>query len=305
MIALLLAVALAQGAAPDTTVRVLVVVSPDTVTVGDPISVTARVWAPRGTIAEFPAVVATGDAVEALDPRVTAVRSGGRETVSEATYRLVAWKIGTFALPLGDAVITRNGTAMKIALETRVIVVRSLLPADSAKRVPRPPRAMWESARPWWERFVPWIGALVAALLAWLVWRRRQRRRRRERELAVRDPLVDAEAAFDRLDRHGFASGGEPGRHVALAAETVRDYLAARYDDAPTSLTSTEVVALLRVRRGVPGDRLGALLHDADLVKFARRAYAPSDAIAFAVRARALVRDIHAESRPPARERAA
>lgn len=305
MIALLLAAVLAQGAPRDTSIRVLVTVQPDTATVGDPITVTARIWAPIGTVTEFPAVVGAGDAIEALDPRVTAVRNTGRELVSEATYRLVGWKIGSFPLPLGEAVVTRDGTGLKIVLDTRYVVVRSTLPADSAKRVPRPARAMWEFATPWWEGLAPWIAGLIFVLLAWLVWRRRQRRRRREREHAAPDPLAAAEAAFDRLDRHGFAAGGEPGRHVALAAETLRDYLAAMYDDAPTSFTSSEVVALLRVRRGVPGDRLGALLHDADLVKFARRACTADDAVAFAGHARALVRAIDADSRPAARERAA
>ena len=305
MIALLLAATLAQAAVRDTTVRVLVLVQPETTTVGDPVVVTARIWAPVGAVVEFPAVVAAGDAVAALDPRVGAVHAGARETMTEATYRLVGWKIGTFALPLGDAVVTRGGAAMKVELRARSVVIRSVLPADTAKRVPRPARAMWEFVAPWWQALVPWLGAIAAALLAWIVWRRRQRHRRRDRTLAVRDPLADAEAAFDRLDGHGFAAGGEPGRHVALAAETVRDYLAARYTDAPTALTSTEVVALLRVRRGVPGDRLGALLQDADLVKFARRAFTPADATAFAAHARTLVREIHADSRPPVGERAA
>ena len=70
-----------------------------------------------------------------------------------------------------------------------------------------------------------------------------------------------------RIDGLGLLEVGERSRYVALVVEVLRDYLAARFAEAPLSLTSVEVVHALRAQPTVPLERLALLLSEADLVK--------------------------------------
>jgi hypothetical protein len=110
-----------------------------------------------------------------------------------------------------------------------------------------------------------------------------------------------AEREFTRVERMGLLEAGERGRFVALMVEVMRDYLALRLPGAAPSLTSTELVRYLRSRSDLPVQRLGAILSEADLVKFARRAVTAERAREIGQEARAIVRGVEQVS---ARERA-
>ena len=243
--------------------------------------------APRGATIEFPVAVGTGDAVEALDPRLVQLRSGGNETVAEATWRVVGWRPGSQALPLGEAVVTLGASRWRVPLETRLVVVRSVLPADTAKRIPRPARGAIMLVTPWWERWWP-----VAIVLLLLVFARRAWTRRRVPQALA--PEVEAARSLDRLDALALAGAGEPAREVALAAEIVRASLMARWPDAGTGLTTAEVGEVAHRHIGPLADDVLALLAAADLVKFARRPVTAADAGVFTARARRVLGELGA-----------
>jgi hypothetical protein len=255
-----------------------VTVTPDTVTVGDPFVVQVRVAAPAGATVEFPAGPDSAGPVALLDPRrdeAARGRDGGVDVT--ATYRVAAWDVGPLPLGLGDAVVRAGGAERRVPLGAARVVVRSVLPADSAQRVPKPVRPPVPDAGLWWLPLALLALAALAliALLAWLARRWWLARRR-----AVPGDLAyaSAVAAFDRLHRLRLVEAGEGGRHVALASDIVRDYLAARVPAADRSLTSGELAAALAGSADVPGDRLAALLAAADLVKFAGVGLRPDDA---------------------------
>jgi hypothetical protein len=79
---------------------------------------------------------------------------------------------------------------------------------------------------------------------------------------------------------------------VALVVEVLRDYLARRVPEAALSLTTTEVLDVVRQVREVPSNRLGQVLSEADLVKFARRPVTAERARELAREARSIVRDV-------------
>ena len=81
--------------------------------------------------------------------------------------------------------------------------------------------------------------------------------------------------------------------------EVVRDYLAARYREAPLSHTSVELLRVLHGQRAVAHERLSRLLTDADLIKFARRPVSGERARELGREARAIVAEEHAASIPP------
>src|SRR6185437_7539774 len=128
-----------------------ITVAPDSVRIGDPFRVTVGIRAPRGATIEFPRATDSTSAVQSLDPVV--VRTAADTTAVEqyADYRVAAWDIGVQRIRLADAIVRYNGADRRVPLSGDSIVVRSLLPKDTAQRVPKPPRALFElNAVPWW-----------------------------------------------------------------------------------------------------------------------------------------------------------
>ena len=277
-------------------VQVGVVVDPDTVAVGRPFVVAVRVRAPLGATVEFPAGPDSTQTVQALDP--PAVGSGADSSAVDrvARYRVAAWDTGEQPVVLGPVRVTVDGTPREYAIAPRNVVVQSVLPADTAQRVPKEARAPFEFPGLWW---LPWLlGALVAALVGVLLWWWWRRNRRRPVPVRLADPYAQAEARFARVDALRLVEAGERGRHVALTLEVVRDFLAQRYPPASPSLTSRELLAAMAGERTLPLDRLAGLLHEGDLVKFARRPVTEERARAFGQESRALVRTVQDLSRP-------
>jgi hypothetical protein len=273
-------------------------VEPDTVTVGDPFRLTVRIHAPRGASVAFPAGPDSGAAVEALDPRQE--RQGPDSTALDVTgtWRLAAWDTGDQLLRIKDIVVTMDGRERRIPLSTLRVHVKSVLPADTAQRIPKPQRAIFEFGIPWWY----WLLAALAVIgiigLLWWWWHRRQKRRKGE----VDDPFADAEAEFDRVERLGLVEAGERGRYVALMVEVLRTYLARRIPGAHPALTTNELLIAVRDNRAVPVNRLALVLADADLVKFARRATTAERARELGAEAHGIVAAIHAAELKAAEE---
>lgn len=273
-------------------VRAGVSVSADTVTVGTPFLVQVRVRAPAGAAVEFPPGPDTSGVVQPLDP--PQLMAGPDSSVVDRTvrYRLAAWDVGLQEVELGRVVVRSGASARELAVGPVAIFVASVLPADSAERVPRPARPPISFPRAWW---IPWLIALVAAaivglLIWWYVRRRRGRPTSGEQPL---DALVEAERRFRQVDSLGLPEAGESGLHVALTQEILREYLARRIPEASESLTSRELLHVTTAHRELPVDRLEQLLGEGDLVKFAARPVSPARARELGRESEALVRKIH------------
>ena len=310
MLVLLPLLALLQAAAqPPSAPQVAVSVRPDTVTVGDPITVMIRIRAPRGSVIQFPTGPDSGATVELLDRPVVSAFGGDSaadpNVVDQvARYRMAAWNVGAQRIELGAATVQTPGGVVQVPIEPRDIFVRTVLPADTAQHVPKPARELFAPRVAWWW---PWLPILLAALvvggLLWWWWRRRQRRA--QAQLVV-DPYELAEREFARIEALGLLEAGERGRFVALMVEVMRDYLASRVASAHPSLTSTELLDVMRSASGVPVERLTPVLHETDLIKFAKRPVSAERAREIAREARAIVKDLgQAPVAPPAEQEAA
>lgn len=261
-------------------------VSADTVTVGDVFRLSVRVRAPEGATINFPSGPDSTAKVQAVDS-LAIVRGNVPGFVEETgTWRLAAWDVGQQPIQMGDLVVQLpGGGEWRRPLSAAAVFVRSVLPEDSTKRVPKPARALFEApAPPLW----PWylLAVAIAALVAWWLWRRRRRG-------ALGDPGEDAfaraEREFARVESLRLVAAGEPGRHAALMVEVLRDYLARRFGPFPLALTSTELLAATSHEPLVPRDRLAPLLAEVDLVKFARRPVTGERATQLGGEARAIV----------------
>lgn len=277
-----------------------VVVRPESVTVGSPFEVVVRVRAPKDAVIEFPETPDSGGAVEAVDP--VQVTSSPDTTFTERTavYRATAWDVGSQPIHFQDVVVREPIGIRRLRLSDIAVTVTSVLPADSAERVPKPVRDIFAFGPPWWIWLL--LALALAALLAlarWL-WLRHRRRARPPIE-----PFTDAEREFGRIAALGLVSAGEKGLHVALMAEVLRAYLARVVPGARTALTTSELVAVLRGRSAVPLTRLAALLNSCDAAKFAGRALDAERALQLGREAQAIVAAIHAQLTTAPTEQAA
>ena len=301
LVAALVAVA-GSAAAQQIPVKAGVTAAPDSVRIGDPFRVTVGIRAPRGATIQFPRAMDSAAAVQSLDPVVVRTSADTTATEQYADYRVAAWDVGSQPIRLAEILVRVNGVERRVAVSGGVFV-RTVLPADSAQRIPKPPRALFEfSAFPWW------LWALIAAAIiaiGLLLWWWIRRRRRRPKPLIVVDPFAHAETEFQRIEALGLIDAGERGRYVTLMVEVLRDYLAARYHQASLALTSTELHRAVRELPTVPQDRLMRLLTDADLIKFARRPVSSERAREIGREARAIVLKEHEASQPQPREAAA
>lgn len=286
-------VVLAQGAIA---LKEGVTITPDTVRIGDPFTVTIGIRAPRGATIEFPRSTDSSSAIQSLDPVQVRISPDQSAVEQFASYRVAAWDVGTQRVRLDDAIVRLNGVARRVSLSGDSVFIKSVLPADTAQRVPKPPRALFElGVFPWWLWLL--IAAAIIALIL-LVWWWMRRRRRLSSPVIV-DPFARAESEFQRIEGLGLLEAGERGRYVTLTTEVLRDYLAARYSDAGLWLTSTELTHTTRTFPFVPQDRLTRVLTDVDFIKFARRPVSTDRARELGREARGIVAHEHAASQPP------
>jgi hypothetical protein len=246
----------------DTAGRVSARVLPETVTVGQSFVLVVRAIAPTGRQAIAPAVPDTGGMVEPLDP-ANVTRRGDTLLVR---YRLIAWQPGVLTIPLGPVLLRRDSNDVSLPVDARVVVA-SVLPADTADRLPKDARELFATDAPWWERWWMWGLAFVVGLLTiWLLVR--WRRVRRARPAIALTAIARAEDAFARLDARQLTALGEAGRQVVLSAEIVRQYLAEVDRALSQALTNGEVVAASRRVAGVPTVTLSSMLQQVDACRF-------------------------------------
>jgi len=269
--------ALAQSRGANIPVQLAVTVSADTVTVGERFVAIFRVRAPQGATIDFPTTVDS-----AADSSLTGMELIGKPAIAElpgtgtvtmtAAYRLVAWDIGLQRLALTDIAVHYNGQTGYVAVSDRGIFVKSVLPEDTTQRIPRPARPPIEISPFNW---LPWLLALVALVIAGLLWRLWVWYRNRKN--APVDPYMRAQRDFDRIEAMNLIQSGETARHAALMSDVMRDYLAARVPEIERSHTSSELLAAGSRIHSV-ATNLGELLWRADLVKFARAEITSEDA---------------------------
>lgn len=275
------------AAAGDTTLRAWQAARADTLTIGDHVTLVARVAAPRGTVVTAALLRSDTAALEVIDgPRVAAAPDG----THAVGLRTVVWAVGEVSAPIVRLTVTSGDETRTLDVPLRVPHVRSVLPADSAGIQPRPAKDVLDLPRPSWVgRWLPFaVAAALALLVAWGIarWRRR----------APADALpVDARAAaLAELARAGDAGWIERGELRALyvavsgAVRAFAAHLSPRWGAERT----TEELAREMAAGGAPQAdvaALAAVLRRADLVKFARHTPKADEAAADLAAARAWV----------------
>ena len=287
----LLASLLLQATAPHFNVQLGSKVTPDTVTVGQWFILLLKVRAPAGSQIQFPIAVDNAATASPTAPQIIGTPlldsvPDATGTTRTAAYRLTAWDIGLQRLGLGSIAITLNGTTEYVSLADQAVFVRSVLPADTTQRQPKPLRPPIVLAPFNWWPLIALLIAILAALLAWWLWRWYRRRR-----AAPLPPFETAEREFARIEAMRVIESGEPDRYVVLMTDVMRIYLATRVESVHRSQTTQQLIAAAAPIHAYAAG-LAQLLSRADLVKFARERISPDEARALGQQARAIVRQV-------------
>jgi len=154
-----------------------------------------------------------------------------------------------------------------LAFTDEVVIPVRRLAAEGGES--RPLKDQWEAPRRYW----PWIvAAAVLVVLAMLLWWWLRRRARRGGEAPV-EPALPADyvalTELTRVERMNLVKAGEFKVYYTLVTDAVRRYLEARFGVDAMDRTTEELLDELN-GRGRRLEKLDELLHEADLVKFAK-----------------------------------
>jgi hypothetical protein len=248
-------------------------VNPDTVLIGQPFNLFIKVLAPKGVRFEFP-----------LGPDTTAqngvrpIELRGEKIVSMlgdtavVLYHVVAWDVGIQPLRFPDVRISFQGQERSLTLGGASVFVKSVLPADTSLRIPKPPRPLIVLPAINWLLWLGLLAAAIAVVLLWWVWWRW-----RHRPKPPVDPYAHAEEEFARIEARHLLEDGRYTEYFTEMVDVTREYLAARVPGVRRSDTTSELLRAMKPREGVESV-LPRLLEKADLVKFARADIALAEA---------------------------
>jgi hypothetical protein len=292
------ALLLAAGALPEASPLALEVhADPEEVTLGEHIAVRIAVEHDARDVYSLPAFdpapLATPPGAPAPASRREELGSGKART----TFELTLADYGTVEPRLPDLTLAVSGPdgARQVSIRGRPLKFRSLVQEegqDTPERShhgPKPPVPAYVPSFLW-----AWLlGALVLAVVLFVLWRR-WRRARASRIEVVPEPAFD-DVALERLGtlrtQAPWARGAGRAAIFTLS-EIVRGYLGARLQFNALDLTSEEFIAELRRRRLIGLD-LAELIEEVrweDLVKFAKVEPSAEECLRGLDRAESLIR---------------
>lgn len=199
-------------------------------------------------------------------------------------YRLAAFRLpGKVAIPALQIQYQKDGAIDALKIDAiPVEIVTSLTPdvkeihdikAPVDLEVPRDFRLLW------------WLlGALAAALLAYLIYRKLRKEPEEVKAEAFVAPLppadVEAEAALRRLAEKDLVRKGELPAFYTELSEVMKRYAGRRFEVPYLERTTSEVLSDLKPRKLSSGaiSELHSILSASDLVKFAKLVPEPSQA---------------------------
>jgi hypothetical protein len=258
-------------------VHLSVDLSPDSLTVGDPVLARLLVRTPPATQVRFAAEQKLGNEVQILDfkehPSRVAEDSG--ETLWEAQYTLAIYATGEKMLPPLVVQVQRDSLAAVVASDSIFVYVASVLDDSLAAGNILDIKGQRDLRVPWplWV----WIliaAAVIALLVAVWWWRRRNRRPVVVHVEPLRPAHEIALAALRKLETKRLPLDGHIKEHYIQLSEILRSYLeAAPVFGIPALEETTDEIVRSLQDRGTVKERVThvqLLCEEADLVKFAK-----------------------------------
>ena len=261
--------------------------------IGQPFNLFVKIAAPMGVRFEFPAGpdTTTQNGVRPIELRGEKIVSMLGDT-AVALYHLVAWDIGTQPLRFPDVRVTFEGQERRPTLGGASVFVKSVLPADTSLRIPKPARPLIVLPVINW---LLWLGLLAAAIAAVFC----SGGRGGAGGTGPNRPSIPtrAQQEFARIEARHLLEDGQLAEYFAAMVDVAREYLAARVPGVRRSDTTSELLRAMKPGSGAEMD-LPRLLEQADLVKFARADVSIEEAREAGLALRAVVDHVEARVNP-------
>ncbi|MFH1681947.1 MAG: hypothetical protein ABIH26_15065 [Candidatus Eisenbacteria bacterium] len=237
----------------------------DTITVGDPITLTIRLEAPTGEEAELPAI--DGDRIGPFEIlEISPVHEETREGVRSGTrvLRITAFLTGGMEIP---SLRSEAGGVGSAPIPVTVLSV-GVDPSGDIRDVKKP----ISLGRDWLGLLLPALLLLLAAAGIFLLRRRRRKKAPAPvlRPADLRPAHVIAIESLARLEGEHAGPNGVPRAFYFRLSAVVRDYIDRRYALPAPERTTREILREIRKEKldsGAAG-LLRELLLRCDLVKF-------------------------------------
>jgi Domain of unknown function (DUF4381) len=268
-----LAVLAASGAA-DSAVRVTATPSKSEVALGETFSLDVKATGPAGTVWIFPDQAGNDD-VDVRTPAAAPRTSAPSEDSGTHRYEAAAVALTDVAVPPIEVHYRLpDGTEGEASTEAVPLKVLSVLPKDPGEQTLADIRGPLSVpiAIVFWVA-VAICAALLAALTAWLL-KRRRRKPTSAPPVAEQTPDAEARAALDRLAASDYLTRGDHRAYYIALTDVAKRYLERRLGAPVLEMTSSEMVTFLRDREEGRGLWSAAreLSAAADQVKFAQGA---------------------------------
>jgi hypothetical protein len=270
------------------------------VTVGETFAIDVKATGPAGTTYTF-AGEATSDALELRTPPVAAGTTAPHEPGTHR-YEAAVFALGELEIPpIPVRYRLPDGTEGEASSEPLALKVASLLPKDPQEQKladVRGPVSVGVGRAFWVALAIAFV--LVAAVVVWLV--RRRRKTEAPRTVAVPALPADVEAlrALDALAASGLLSRGEYRPFYIRLTVAAKRYLERQLGAPVLEMTTAETLAFLR--NHVHGGDLLPVVRDlaeaADRIKFAKGQGLAQEAERHLAAVRALVPALEARLRP-------
>jgi hypothetical protein len=275
------------------------------VTVGETFTVELEAAGPAGTTYTFPGGAET-DSFELRTPPPDA-KGGPAPAAGPATQRYEAsvFAVGEAAIPpIPVRYRLADGTEGEASSSPVPVKIVSLLPRDPQQQKLADIRGPLSVGigRAFWVALVVAV-VLGAALVVWLVRRRRKAEAPAPVAASAAPPDAEALQALAALARSGLLARGEYRPFYIRLTEVAKRYLERRLGAPVLEMTTAETLAFLRAHRH-GGDLLSVvrdLAEAADRIKFARGQGLAEEADRLLAGVRALVSALEARLRPAPR----
>ncbi len=246
--------------------------APDTLRLGDRISLTISIDHDTNDQVVWPDTLDLG-VFELLHNSASESLTGEGRRISNGELVLAAFELGELEIPaIPVRVLRADGTEETVSTNPIDLVIESAgLDESGDIRTIKPPLGI---ARNWWL-LAPWV-LLAAALIAAAVWSYLRMRNRRETAPKPKVPPTPAHVialeALDRLERSDLLTKGETKQFHIEVSEIARVYIEGRWGIDAIDMTTYDVLIELG-KVDLPQvdlERLRDLLNRSDLVKFAK-----------------------------------
>jgi hypothetical protein len=285
---LLVAVAIAQPAAPDSagadtvprdTAPAYHIVS------GGPVSVSARLL-PRSkreltvgdrfklelVVKHYRGVKVAEPFTPSLDPfmildRKSVTRYAGDTIVDTHTLTMAAFATGEPRIPPFIVPYPAEGEVRAAASDSIPVKVASVMPKDMKDINDLKPQVQFPNLLPIWIM----LGILAAAGLGYAGWYLYRRYRRIKLYGApLPDPWDEALAALERVPADDWLASGHFKRYYYTVSEVLKRYLTRRFGFPALDQTTTEIMRAMKATKTPEREGFGEFFQRADMVKYAK-----------------------------------